>query len=458
MNKLIVSKFGGTSMANAECMRRSAAVAKSRGSKIIVVSATSGTTNQLIELSKVAATGDWEKSLQILTEIRKKHLMIAEDLKVSANILNDLTDLLDRLDTLAQGISMLMECSKRAFDRLQSYGERLSSTLMVKAVSDCWEGQRNVSFFDIREVILTDSYFGRATPNLDEIKKRAAHFWPHIKEDEVVYVTQGFIGQNEKGQTTTLGRGGSDYSAALIGEAVDADCIEIWTDVAGISTTDPRIHKNARAIDEITFQEASEMAVFGAKVLHPTTLTPAMRKDIPVFVGSSFSPEEKGTWIYKRTEAKPPIRAIALKKDQCLLTLKNPRMMNAYGFLARIFDVFEAHKVSVDSVTTSEISVAMTVDNSALENRELFEALELLGEVMVEEGFSLVSLIGNQINHTAGLGKHIFSSISDINVRMICLGASKHNLCLLVAENEGNSVVQKLHETLIENFAPMAHI
>jgi aspartate kinase len=299
-------------------------------------------------------------------------------------------------------------------------------------------------------VLATDSLYGKAAPQIEKTAQNASRILPNVRQGLTTWVTQGFIGQDALGHTTTLGRGGSDYSASLLAEAIGADVVEIWTDVDGIATTDPRLHKGARAIRDITFTEAAEMAVFGAKVLHPTTVLPAMRKDIPVFVGSSFEPEKAGTWIRREVKDAPTFRAVALKKDQALVTLSTPKMLNVHGFLARVFSVFEKHHVSVDAITTSEISIAMTVDRPMLTHEALFQDLRELGEVSIEEGFSLVSLIGNSMNHRPGLAVKIFGAIEDINVRMICLGASKHNFCVLVHESQGAEVVARLHKGLIE--------
>ena len=217
----------------------------------------------------------------------------------------------------------------------------------------------------------------------------------------------------------------------------------------GIATTDPRLCPEAKSLKEISFQEASELATFGAKILHPATLIPAIRKNIPIFVGSSFDPDQKGTWVLKEVSDRPLVRAIALRKKQILVTLSTPEMLHSHGFLYGIFKIFNHHKVSIDAITTSEISVSLTLDDSTLLNKKLIQDLSETADVQIEENLALVSLIGNNINHTAGLAKKIFEAISDVNVRMICLGASKHNFCFLVKESEGAQVVQKLHQQFI---------
>lgn len=445
---LVVSKFGGTSMGDAQAMRRSAAVSKRQQAKIVVVSATSGTTNKLIELARRAEAGSWEACEIILFDLRERHLSIAKELEVTEYTRTAVVDLLNEAETLARGIHLMRECSPRAFDRMQSFGERLSSQLFTEALAQEWPAFK-VKCLDVRTILATDNIYGKATPLTEKTRENAERLLKNIRTENVAYVTQGFIGLDPQGHTTTLGRGGSDYSASLLGEAIGADIVEIWTDVDGIATTDPRLYKGAKAIRDITFTEAAEMAVFGAKVLHPTTLTPAMRHNIPVFVGSSFEPEKAGTWIRREVKDAPTFRAVALKKDQVLVTLSTPKMLNTHGFLARVFSVFEQHRVSVDAITTSEISIAMTVDKPMLTHEGLFRDLRELGEVTTEEGFSLVSLIGNNMNHRPGLAVKIFGAIEDVNVRMICLGASKHNFCVLVDEAQGPEVVGRLHKALI---------
>lgn len=453
MTKLIVSKFGGTSMGDAECMLRSAEVSHRQGSSLIAVSATSGTTNELIALGKTAESKTWEETEKILSKIREKHVKIAQDLKLSAEASKKIETLFEEMNSLAKGIHYLRDCSVKAMDTLMSLGERMSSVLFAEAMSQVLKkhGSNKVAeLFDVRQVLRTNDDFGKAKPNTAEVAALCQKHLGSLRDQKKVYVTQGYIGMTEDGFTTTLGRGGSDYSAAILAEGVSADILEVWTDVAGIATTDPRICPQAKPISEISFKEASELATFGAKVLHPATLLPAIRKNIPVFVGSSFDSEAKGTWVRKDVDQHPLIRAMALRKNQVLVTLSTPEMLHAHGFLFQLFKVFNDHKVSIDAITTSEISVSVTLDDSTLLNKKLIADLSQFADVQVEEKLTLISLIGNNINHTAGLAKKIFDSISDINVRMICLGASKHNFCFLVAEDQATAAIQKLHKSFIE--------
>ncbi len=455
-SKIVVSKFGGTSMGDAECMLRSAMVSLQRGAFAVVVSATSGTTNQLIEIGKRAEGGDWPFCEGKIAEIEQRHLKIESELKshLSAGHQNfagaQLAALFDELRSLAKGISLLKDCSLKAMDSMMSMGERMSSVLFVGAMQaqlDKLKVNKAVRWVDARKVLVTDDQFGKARPVKSASKQKADEILKEIRPGKDIIVTQGFIGGTEQGFTTTLGRGGSDYSAALFAQAFDADELEIWTDVAGIATTDPRLCKEAISISEISFKEASELATFGAKVLHPATLAPAMENDIPVFVGSSFNSEAKGTWIKQSVKSAPLVRALALRKKQVLVTLSTPDMLYSHGFLFQIFSVFNRHKVSIDAITTSEISVALTLDDAGLLTKTLTEELSQFAEVQVEENLSLISLIGNNINHTSGLAKRIFDAIPDVNVRMICLGASRHNFCFLVDDAKGPEVVNRLHQT-----------
>ena len=451
LNK-IVSKFGGTSMADADCMLRSSAVVVVQNSCVVVVSATSGTTNQLISIANSAHTGSWVECEALINALVLRHQKIATDLKLSSDLLQKLETVFSEIKSLAQGIHLLSDCSLKALDKMMSFGERMSSVLFVQALNIQLQ-KNNINkkaiFLDVREVLKTDDQFSKAKPLPDQIIKLCQLKITDEKLESEIFVTQGFIGQTLGGATTTLGRGGSDYSAALLAEGISANVLEIWTDVAGIATTDPRITKNAKPISEISFSEASELATFGAKILHPATLLPAMRKNIPVFVGSSFESGASGTWVKKEVKEYPLFRAIAIRKKQVLVTLSTPEMLQTHGFLFKLFEIFNTHKVSIDAITTSEISVSVTVENDVLLQTELFLDLEKFCEVQVEKDLSLVSIIGNNINHTSGLAQKIFSCIADVNVRMICLGASKHNFCFVINENDGNSVVSKLHDELL---------
>lgn len=445
-----VLKFGGTSMGTAEAMKKSAAVCVNQKADFVVVSAVSGTTDQLIQLSKVSVLEDTNLRQELLEKIKTKHQNLAAALSISATEVKKLETLFEEIKSLTDGIFLLHECSIKSLDRLLSLGERMSSVIfteVLQAAHTAAKTSKKIQWLDARTLLKTDNHFGKAKPSLKDTIKSISEKCDF--KQNFVYLTQGFIGETMEGETTTLGRGGSDFSAAFFAECIGASVCEIWTDVPGIATTDPRIDSEARTIPEISFQEASELATFGAKVLHPLTLLPAIRQNIPVYVANTFAPEKGGTWVRFSSSHMPLIRAVAVRKNQSLVTLTAPEMLQAHGFLFQIFKIFNDYKISVDAITTSEISVSMTVDDATLEQTQFIEALKEFAEVTIESGFSLVSLIGNNINHTAGIAGKIFSVIPEINIRLICLGASKHNFCFLVENKFGEECVKKLHQKLI---------
>jgi len=261
------------------------------------------------------------------------------------------------------------------------------------------------------------------------------------------------VGSDNDGYTTTLGRGGSDYSAALLAEAADATMVEIWTDVKGLYTTDPRLVEQAQPIAELAFAEAAELATFGAKVLHPKTLWPAMRANIPVFIGSTLTTEAstEGTVIRREVTQQRSYTALALRKNQTLLKITSPDMLYSYGFLAKVFALLAEHKISVDLVTTSEISVALTLDERGSEqalSEQALKALKSLGRIEVTTDLSLVAVVGRQLNQELHVAATVFAGLGDLNVRLICHGASPHNLCILVDDRDGSVAVQRLHRQL----------
>jgi len=448
---LTVAKFGGTSVADHQAMLRCANIIKNDSSnRVVVVSASAGVTNRLVRLSQANVSSVEQK--QIIDEIRQIELNITQDLASSSeeilnNVEQEILVLLEQLSTYAQAQSL--NHSSRISDAILSFGEQMSSRIFAQVLQSVGV---NGHYFNVSQIMKTNSLYGKAEVDVEQLTNNSQQLLTPLLKDKVI-VTQGFIGQDDAQHTTTLGRGGSDYSAALIAEALNADNLSIWTDVVGIFTTDPRITDQARAIKEISFGEAAEMATFGAKILHPATLIPAMRSNIPVFVGSSKEPEKGGTRIQQSVSSKPTYRSIALRREQTLVTVKSPAMLHASGFLAKVFTVLAKHQLSVDLITTSEISVALTFDNptgstQALITHAVVEELEDLCEVSVEHGLSLVAVIGNSIHKTNGVGTSVFDALVGVNVRMICQGASEHNLCFLVDEHQANDAVEKLHSAL----------
>ncbi|GIU52210.1 MULTISPECIES: lysine-sensitive aspartokinase 3 [Shewanella] len=447
---LVVAKFGGTSVADYAAMNRCADIILANPhTRVVVVSASSGVTNLLVELTQ--ANVNDQRRMTLLTQIAQVQYGIVDKLDRPQDVAATIDKLLSRMSALSD--ALVLDRSKAIIDELLSMGEQCSSLLFSAVIRQ--KGTPS-SAFDVRQVLRTDSHFGRAEPQIEQIAELGAAYLAPLLTEQVI-VTQGFIGADSEGRTTTLGRGGSDYSAALLAEALKADAVEIWTDVAGIYTTDPRLAPNARPIPEISFNEAAEMATFGAKVLHPATILPAVRQKIQVFVGSSKAPEQGGTWIRHQVEEVPVFRAVALRRDQTLLNLHSLQMLHAQGFLAETFATLAKHKISVDLITTSEVNVSLTLDKTGsdssgqgLLSESLLQELSQHCRVRVEDKLALVAIIGNKIASTAGICSRVFSVLENHNVRMICQGASPHNLCVLVAESEAADVVNSLHQNLFE--------
>ena len=447
-NALTIAKFGGTSVANYEVMQNCARiVASNSATRIVVVSASAGVTNHLVNLAHSPLTQEQiESTCQSIVDIE---LAILNKLADKSSVESKLNDLLDEVKSLAFHEEILHRNDLK--DQLLSMGERMSSLMFSAVLAEQEVATMN---FDVRKVLRTDSEFGEAVPQVDTIEALAKQLLASEIENAIV-VTQGFVGADDEGRTTTLGRGGSDFTAALIAEALDADACEIWTDVIGVYTTDPRITAAARPLPELSFDEAAEMATFGAKVLHPATMEPALRKNIKVFVGSSKEPEKGGTWIVRDCVEEPPYRAITRRKDQVMVTVKTPKMMYAQGFLQQVFAIIAKHKLSVDLVTTSEISVSFTLDNPANSvaqrlNKETIAELETICDVKVENGYDLVTVVGNHMQTAIGVSSKIFAAVSDFNLRMICFGANPHNLSFLVNETDSDKIVKDLHKALFE--------
>ncbi|GAJ72858.1 LOW QUALITY PROTEIN: aspartokinase [Vibrio sp. JCM 18904] len=417
--------------------------------RLVVSSACSGVTNLLVELAN--GVQDQTHRTELLQNLANIHDAILTQLEDSTKTAAEVYGILDTVTRLAEAASI--QASAKLTDHLVACGELMSTHILTQLM--CERGIQAVRF-DIRDVLRTDDNFGRAEPNIEAISTLAQDKLVPLCQQSVV-VTQGFIGSDEAGNTTTLGRGGSDYSAALIAESVKAAGLEIWTDVPGIYTTDPRIAPKASPIPEISFSEASEMANFGAKILHPSTLVPALRHDIPVFVGSSKEPEKGGgTWIRHQVESSPLFRALALRCNQTMVTLRSANMFHAYGSLAKVFEILAKHKISVDLITTSEISVSLTLDQTDTSGgapqlpQAAREELEELCKVEVEHDLCLVALIGNNMSESKGYAKQVFGTLEDFNLRMICYGASPHNLCFLLHESVSKQAIQKLHTELFE--------
>ncbi|RIY34244.1 lysine-sensitive aspartokinase 3, partial [Psittacicella gerlachiana] len=379
---------------------------------------------------------------------------------IQFNIINRLQfpeEIAKRIDSCLNHITSLSEAASLATNEalaaaIVGHGELMSTMIFTHL---CKEQGARAEYLDAREVIKTNDNFSEAQVNIERTLENADKVLSLFNEPDTKVITQGFIGQEADGKTTLLGRGGSDYSAALFAEVIKAKACHIWTDVSGIYTTDPRIVPSAKRIETISFKEASEMAIFGAKVLHPATILPAVRADIPVFIGNSKDPSSGGTWITKTVDNPPTFRGVAFKRNQSILTISSLKMLGASGFLAKIFSIFSKYNVVIDCVTTSEVALAVTVDHkqnqgkSSLENPELLAELHELGSVKIEHDYSLIALIGNQLSKTTGLHKAL-QALDNCSFRMVCQGASDYNICVLVPAEKADSTIIQLHKNLFE--------
>lgn len=446
---IIVAKFGGTSVADYDAMNHSAnIVLADKDVRLVVLSASAGVTNLLVDLSEGL---DSRHRLDKIYTLRTIQYNIITRLKEPHAISQEIDRLLDNISRLAQAAEL--ERSTALSDELVSHGELMSTLLFVEVLR---ERGVEAQWFDARKVIRTNDNFGCAAP-LPEMTAELAekHLRPHT--EQALVITQGFIGSNVAGRTTTLGRGGSDYTASLLGEALQAARVDIWTDVAGIYTTDPRVVPQAQRIETLSFSEASEMAASGAKVLHPATLLPAMRKNIPVFVGSSKKPAAGGTLVCSTTDNPPRYRALAVRRKQTLLKLFRLDGQHSSQFFADVFSRLARHHVTVDLVNTSESSIAIILDSGSSTSPEsdllttsLLTDLAACSRIEVESALALVTLVGNALTQTAGVCKDVFKALESQPVRMICHGASHHNLCILLPADAADDVVKTLHKSLFE--------
>jgi aspartate kinase len=440
---MIVMKFGGTSVENAAAMDRSCAIVEQRISRkpLVVVSALGGATNALFEAGNLAARRELDKALAMADALERRH----------TELLPSTAGEFARLRELLRALSAIGELSLRTQDLIASYGEALSSLIFTDRLKRRGYDAVHV---DARQCLVTDDRFGKASPIPDLTASRLEeHARPHLEAGRIV-IMGGYIGATASGVTTTLGRGGSDYSAAIAGAVMNAEEIQIWTDVDGMMTADPRVVPEARKIREISFAEASELAYFGAKVLHPMTVLPAVDKDIPVFILNSRKPEGSGTRITRQTRpCGNLITSIACKKGITAVTVSSSRMLMAHGFLRALFEVFDRHHTSVDMVATSEVSVSLTLDNTSVLG-QIVEELRSLGDVRVDSNMSLICLVGNNLKYTPGLAWRAFSSVRDINILMVSHGASTINFSFIVDQADADKAVRQLHADFFREFDP----
>jgi aspartate kinase len=456
---LVVMKFGGTSVEDPAAISRTAAIVAGRvalGKRpVVVVSALAKVTDQLLRAASAAAVGDRAGALAISSRLRARHrdtaAALVKDSANAAELQNLIDQKFDSLDEILRGLAAILELTPRISDLVVSYGERISSRIVAAAF--CEQGIDAVHV-DAREIIVTDSQFQKAVPQDDLIEKRAQEKLRPLIDQAKVPVMGGFIASNQDGITTTLGRGGSDFTGALIGGALAADAIEIWTDVDGIMTCDPRVCPDALRVKVISFEEAAELAYFGAKVLHPATILPAVKKNIPVLVLNSRNPSSEGTRIISLApHCKSPFKSIAVKKKLSIIDVVASRMLMTHGYLKAIFDIFDKHQCPVDMVSTSEVSVSLTVDSND-KLPAIAADLSRLADVKYEGKKALVCMVGEDIRGQNGIAAQVFAAVRHINVRMISQGASEINMSFMIDEDDADEAVRSLHAAFFKNPDP----
>lgn len=441
---MIVMKFGGSSVRSADWINKVLDIAEQRlpAAPLLISSAMGKTTDALVCIAEDAAAGRRESAFDRVAGLRRGHVEAAEELLTGSyreETVARVGDLFDEMRSLVQGVTLIRECTPRTYDALLAFGERLSTTILTAAARE--RGVDTV-LLDSRELLVTDENFSAAVPEFAESHRR-------IRETVrpkagMLYIAQGFIAATPSGVTTTLGRGGSDFTATIFGAALKAERVEIWTDVDGIMSCDPRIVAEAQSLTKLSYDEASELAYFGAKVVHPATILPAVELSIPVQVKNTGNPDHPGTTITADTES-TGFQAIAGKSDITVITVHSSRMLNAYGFLSRLFRLFEEERVSVDLVATSEVSVSVTVDITELPKR-LETKLTDFGRITVEDRKSILSLVGRDLWKDSTFLTRVFTSIGeDIPVRLISLGSSDINLSLVIPSELAGEAMRRLH-------------
>lgn len=451
---MIVIKFGGTSVGDADRVANAIEIVSERREQkpVIVVSALAGVTNELVAASEAACAQDPARVAQIIANVRQRHEDVALRLVQQKSdfleaFIRQLDKQIDEIQTILRGIALLGEITPRASDKVMSIGEKLSSvlfayTMMMRALP----GEHVHS----EEVIWTDERFGGATPDMERTREAARRVLLPLLDRNRIPVMGGFIGRTAAGATTTLGRNGSDYSAAIVGAALEADEVQIWTDVDGLLTCDPRLVSGARVIDTLSFEEAAELAWFGAK-LHPRTLEPAVAANIPVRVLNTHNPASAGTLITRSgAEASAGPRSIARKKGVMLVHVTSNKMLGAHGFLSRLFSVFEQLAISVDLIATSEVSVTVTVDEKH-DTDELVRRLQSIAEeVRTEDNQCIVAVVGQNLMSDTQVGASVLSALRGMAVKMVSLGRSGLNLSVVVDDANADDAVRAIHHSLFE--------
>lgn len=452
---MIVMKFGGSSIDSPQAYKSVANIIESRRSRkpIVVLSASGDTTDHLTQSIDAIVNGSPGDGHQLLRNIHESHQSMAETLIQEATWRQKYSDIsgdyFSELHELLTGASMLHDISNRSIDRILSFGERYSTLLM-----HCYLQSRHISssLMDSRDFIRTDQDFTRARPLFGESNRLIRQYLNLSEVGDSIPIVQGFIGSTKSGDTTTLGRGGSDYSAGIIGAALEVEDIEIWSDVDGILTADPTIIHNAKVVNEMTFREAAELAYFGAKVLHPDTILPAVEKDIPIHIYNTRNQSSGGSLIrndFPVHKNHPVVKSIAYKENISVLNLTSTRMFQAHDFLRKVFEVLDRHKMAADLVSTSEVSVSIAFHKN-INYQPILDELSKFSVATVENSKAIVCLVGEQMRNFRGLPASVFQSLGDVHVNMISQGASEVNLSFVINESDIEKVIAKLHAVFFQ--------
>jgi aspartate kinase len=445
---MIVMKFGGTSVEDAPALRRVATIVRRElpRSPLVVVSACAGVTNSLAQLAEQARQRDIRGVLRTIREIRHRHEQIAHDLLKpprAGKVVRHLETLAGELETLARGVAALGELTPRSQDAFLSFGERMSSPALQEYLLQTGIRSRLVS---AREYMITDASHTKAVPIAGSVSRGLRKEVVPLLGSNRVVLTQGFIGATPDGIPTTLGRGGSDFSASYIGALLHAKEIQIWTDVDGILTADPTLVPGARNVPILTFREASELAYFGARVLHPDTIIPAVKRNIPVVVLNSRKPRWPGTRVvaHRPKKRNGAVQSIAYKEGVTLLNIVSTRMFLAHGFLERVFDVFHKYGTVVHTVATSDVSITAAVDDRSHLDA-LVRELRTFASVSLAERKAIICVVGEGLRHAPGTAARVLSAVGNVDINMISAGASEINISLAVAESSLPIAVRRLH-------------
>ena len=448
----VVMKFGGTSVADPEAIGRVAGIVKRQMAggagkpPVVVVSALSKVTDRLLAVAKQAEEGDGDGAAATLGELLERHRSVASSLTSGASqaaLIGILNGQFAELTSMVKAMAVMREVSPRSMDAVVSTGELASSRIVTAALA---ERGINSVWVDARTILQTDAEFMAAAPDMDATCRKTTAVIPPLRAKGQVVVTAGFIASTTGGLTTTLGRGGSDYSAAIFGACLDVDEIQIWTDVDGMLTADPRVVPTPRLVPQLTFAEASELAYFGAKVLHPATILPAVAKNIPVKILNSHAPDNPGTTITNQAGTpEGQFTALACKRNITVIDITSSRMLMAYGFLRRLFEVFERFRTPVDVVTTSEVSVSVTVDDTRRLD-EIMENLRQFAEVSTERGMGLVSAVGENLHEDLTLFGRAVTALDRIPLRLVSQAASRRNITFVIRDADVPQAMTLLHQ------------